>query len=158
MQTSEAGLDFIVRLEGEVLHPYKDAVGINTIGVGHVIRHGESFTGPITKEQSRQLLRQDLNYAETSVSSLVTVPLTQDQFDALVSFTFNVGAGNLKRSRLLRLLNAGDYAAAADEFPKWRLAAGRVLAGLVARRQSERQLFLRSPSSETSSEGEPSGE
>lgn len=143
MQTSEAGLDMIARLEGEVLHVYKDAVGILTVGIGHVVKPGESFSQGITREQSRQLLRDDVKVVEAAVNDCVKVPLTQDQFDSLVSFTFNVGTGNLRRSRLLRLLNAGDYLGAANEFPKWRKAGGRVLQGLVNRRQTERCVFLK---------------
>lgn len=134
----------IARLEGEVLHAYRDQAGVLTIGVGHVVKKGESFPGTITKEESRELLRKDVKIAEDAVNNSVKVSLTQDQFDALVSFTFNVGGGALKKSTLLRLLNAGDYQGAADQFPKWRVAGGKVLQGLVNRRQAERQTFLKS--------------
>lgn len=145
MRTSDAGLGMITRLEGEVLRVYKDPVGIPTIGVGHVVRPGESFPNGITKEESRELLRKDVAIAEDAVNDAVKVPLSQDQFDALVSFTFNVGTGALRKSTLLRLLNQGDYQGAADQFPKWRMAGGKVLQGLVNRRKAERQTFMRTP-------------
>jgi len=142
MQVSDAGLEFITKEEGEVLHPYYDAVGVLTIGVGHAVRKGESFPATITHEQSQALLRQDVGVAEDAVNSLVTVPLAQHQFDALVSFAFNVGTGALKSSTLLRLLNAGDPAGAADQFLQWDHGGGKVLAGLLNRRKAEREMFL----------------
>lgn len=143
MKTSDAGLQFITKWEGEVLHPYRDIVGVLTVGVGHVIRRGESFGKSITHEQSQELLRQDVGVVEDAVNSYVIVPLTQDQFDALASFAFNVGTGALKHSTLLRLLNAGDAQGAADQFLAWCKAGGKTQQGLLARRKSERELFLR---------------
>lgn len=142
MKLSDNGLRSIMNWEGTVLHPYKDAVGIWTIGCGHVIKSGESFT-TITHEQALELFRNDAAIAERAVNDLVTVNLTQDMFDSLCSFVFNVGRGALKKSTLLRLLNAGDYQGAADQFPKWRVAGSKVLQGLVNRRQAERQTFLK---------------
>ena len=143
MQTSDAGLQFITKEEGEVLHAYRDMVGVLTIGVGHVVRRGESFPATITHEQSQELLRQDVGVVEDAVNSLVTVELTQGQFDALVSFTFNVGTGALKHSTLLQLLNKGDYAGAADQLLAWCKGGGRTLPGLLNRRKAEREMFLR---------------
>lgn len=141
MRISEKGLDGIKAHEGLVLHVYDDGVGFATIGYGHLIKPGESFT-EITEAEATELLRRDVAVAERAVNRLVKVPVTQDQFDALVSFTFNLGEGSLERSTLLKKLNAGDYNGAANEFPRWVRAGGRVLAGLVNRRNDERELFV----------------
>lgn len=140
MKTSDHGIAFIADHEGLVLHTYKDAVGILTIGVGH--------TGPdvlpgmtITREQAMELLRSDVYEAEHSVNSLVKVELTQDQFDALISFVFNVGGTAFSKSTLLKKLNKGDYQGAALEFSRWNKAGGRELLGLTKRRIAEARLF-----------------
>ena len=145
MKTSDSGLAFLTREEGEVLHAYKDAVGIATIGVGHVVRSDESFPDGITHEQSLELLRRDVGVAEGAVCRRVSVELTQPQFDALVSFVFNVGTEAFGNSTLLRLLNQGDYAGAADQFLRWDHAGKKVLEGLARRREAERQMFLSGP-------------
>ena len=139
----KAGLDLTTASEGMRLTAYPDpATGAApwTIGVGH--------TGPdvypgrvITEGEGYQLLHDDVQAAVKAVKTLVTVPLTQGQFNALVDFTFNCGAGNLQHSTLLKLLNAGQYAAASAQFDHWVLAAGRKLPGLVARRDNEQLLF-----------------
>ena len=95
-----------------------------------------------TDDEVNQLLRNDIKRFENGVESLITVELNQNQFDALVCFAFNVGLGNLQASTLRRKLNRSDYEGAANEFPKWRKAGGRVLKGLVKRRDDERILFL----------------
>jgi lysozyme len=140
-QINQAGLDLIRNAEGCVLHPYKDGAGKPTIGIGHLILPHEHF-GKITEQQADELLQNDLRQAERSVESLVTVPLNDNQFAALVSFTFNLGAQNLRGSTLLRDLNAGDYRGAADQFKRWVFAGGTVEQGLVKRRSAERDLFL----------------
>lgn len=88
------------------------------------------------------MLLNDVQRFEPEIERLVTVPLSQNQWDALVSFTYNLGAANLEWSTLLRKLNAGDYAAAADQFPRWNKGGGKVLVWLVRRRAAERDLFL----------------
>ncbi len=93
--------------------------------------------------QADSALISDLAQCERAVNRLVKVTLTQNQFDALVSFVFNVGSGNLQSSTLLRKLNSGDYKGAADEFLRWNKAAGKVMNGLVARRTAEREFFLK---------------
>lgn len=149
MKTSQAGLEFIAREEGEVLRTYIDVAGKPTIGVGHLLRPGESYPNGITKEKSRELLAQDVKIAEAQVTSLVTVPMTQNMFDALVSFTFNCGGGALKKSSILRLTNAGDLTAAADAFLLWNKATDPktgqlvVVKGLTNRRLREKALFLK---------------
>ncbi|MNE73430.1 Lysozyme RrrD [compost metagenome] len=96
----------------------------------------------ISKEQAERMLLNDVQCFEPEIERLVGVPLTQNQWDALVSFTYNLGSANLGSSTLRRLLNAGDYAADADQFPRWNKAGGKVLAGLTRRREAERSLFL----------------
>lgn len=140
MKTSQKGINLIAKYEGCRLEAYKDPVGVWTIGYGHTanVRSGQV----ITKAQAEDLLRDDLSKFEAYVSKYVKIALSQSQFDALVSFTYNVGAGNLKSSTLLKKLNSGDYAGAANEFPRWNKAGGKVLNGLVKRRAEEQQLFL----------------
>lgn len=141
--TGAGGIALIKHFEGLRLTTYKDAVGIPTIGYGHVedpIPPGGTRT--ITADEAEQILRNDLQRFERDVNAMVTVEATQNQFDALVSFAFNLGPANLKSSTLLRKFNAGDINGAADEFPKWNHAGGQVLAGLTARRDAERSLFL----------------
>lgn len=141
--TGEAGLALIKSFEGLRLEKYKDAVGKWTIGYGHLILPNESFSHAISEADADALLRHDLEMTESGVHKLVTVDLNQNQFDALVAFTFNLGAGNLQTSTLLKLLNQGEYAQAADQFLRWNKAGGKVLAGLTRRREAERALFLK---------------
>jgi lysozyme len=140
MKTSKRGIDLIKRFEGVRLHAYKCPAGVPTIGYGHTV--GVQMGESITLAQAEQMLRDDLPIYEVGVRSLVKQPLTQGQFDALVSFAFNLGVGALGKSTLLRRLNAGDYAGAAGEFGKWVNAGGIRLRGLVLRREAERALFI----------------
>lgn len=140
MNTSPGGISFIKQHEGVRYHAYDDGTGVWTIGVGHV--KGVMPGDKIDDAKVDQFLREDLESAEYAVNRLVKVDLTQNQYDALVSFTFNVGSGNLASSTLLKMLNKGNYQAAADQFPKWTLAKGKVLRGLVTRRAAERLLFM----------------
>jgi GH24 family phage-related lysozyme (muramidase) len=141
MVTSEKGLHLIKSFEGWYPDPYVCPAGKWTIGYGHLIASGEHFD-TITEEEGEALLERDLLEAEGAVDILVKVELNQNQFDALVSFTFNLGSGNLSASTLLRLLNKRDYDGAADQFLRWIYAAGRPLEGLRRRREAERKLFL----------------
>ena len=145
MQTSDKGIALIKQFEGCKLTAYQDSVGVWTIGYGWTkpvdgkpIRAGMT----IKQETAELLLKTGLVSYENDVSRLVKVDLTQGQFDALVSFTYNLGARSLSTSTLLRKLNAGDYAGAADEFLRWNKAGGKVLNGLTRRREAERALFL----------------
>ncbi|MRT06985.1 glycoside hydrolase family protein [Pantoea agglomerans] len=140
MKVSNNGINLIKRFEGLELKSYKDSVGILTIGYGHT--HAVKAGGVITGEQADAFLREDLQVAELTVNTNVKVNLTQGQFDALVSFVFNLGSGNFVKSTLIKKLNAGDYAGAADEFSKWVNAGGKKLPGLVKRRAAEREVFL----------------
>lgn len=140
MKISSAGLELIQEFEGLRQKAYLDAVGVPTIGFGHT--NGVKMGQSITYAQAVDYLREDVEDAENAVDRLVKAPLSQNQFDALVSFTFNLGQGNLGKSTLLKKLNAGDYKGAADEFLKWNKAGGRTLHGLVRRREAERKMFL----------------
>ncbi len=144
LQISRRGLELIKRFEGTRLKPYLDVAGKWTIGTGHLITasEAETFAAGITAEQSDNILKHDLLIAEAAVRKFVRVPLTQGEFDALVSFTFNLGAGALCSSTLRMRLNRGDKRGAADQFPKWCHAGGRRVQGLLNRRLAERAMFL----------------
>lgn len=146
--TNAAGRALIREFEGCHLTAYPDPAhgwSVPTIGVGHT-----SAAGPpkvtrgmtITADEADDILARDLGKFEAAVRSLVHVPLTDNQFAALVSFAFNLGPGNLSGSTLLRKLNRGDTAGAAAEFAKWNRAGGKVMRGLTRRRIAERDLFL----------------
>ncbi len=137
-------MDFIRQEEGERLTGYKDSRGIPTIGVGHTGKVNSlpvSIGMTITPEQSVALLKDDLAWVEHTLASAITIGINQNQYDALCSLIFNIGATAFKNSTLLRLLNQGLFAAAADEFLKWR-KAGRDPDILLPRRQRERAYFL----------------
>ncbi|EMC3650485.1 lysozyme [Citrobacter braakii] len=145
MQTSDKGIALIKQFEGCKLTAYQDSVGVWTIGYGWTQPvDGKSIRAGMTikQETAERLLKTGLVSYESDVSRLVKVGMTQGQFDALVSFTYNLGARSLSTSTLLRKLNAGDYAGAADEFLRWNKAGGKVLNGLSRRREAERALFL----------------
>lgn len=138
---SDTGMKLTEEFEGCRLEAYLDVAGVPTIGYGHT--KGVGMGDRCTLEQAAKWLREDIAEAEAAVNRLVKVPLTQNQFDALVDFTFNLGAGNLIKSTLLRLLNKGDYKNAAVEFIRWNRAGGFVRAGLTRRRMAEKELFLK---------------
>lgn len=143
MKTSPKGIALIKSAEGLRLKAYPDpgTGGLPwTIGYGSTL--GVTRTMVITAEQAEQMLAVDLARFERAVERLVEVPINQGQFDALVSFAYNVGEGNFAKSTLLRKLNAGDNQGAAEQFGRWVNAAGKVLQGLVKRRAAERALFL----------------
>ena len=126
---------------------YLDPVNVLTIGWGHTNDNGRQFDANSiwTQAECNAEFLKDMKIFVNVVNKLVTVPVNQDQFDALVSFAFNVGANNLKSSTLLKKLNAGDFAGAAQEFQRWNKAQGRVLPGLTRRRACEALLFLGIP-------------
>ncbi|MCS2160353.1 lysozyme [Scandinavium sp. H11S7] len=141
--TGEKGVQLICQFEGLRLERYRDAVGLWTIGYGHLILKEEiSKLVKITTGEAKQLLRKDLKRTEEGVKKMLSRCVTQSQFDALVSFSFNLGVGNLKKSTLLKKVNAGDIKAAALQFQKWNKAGGKVLSGLTRRREAEMKLFL----------------
>jgi len=167
MRTSKNGLEFIARWEGVVLHPYMDVASLWTIGVGHLIRPGDCFSSIsndkvkellaskdrdhpyaellITREEALDILAEDVTDVESYLNAYITVPLNQDQYDALVSFGFNCGPGVFKTSGACKALNAGDY----EKFPEKLLDWSKVRVngslqvnkGLLARRKAEGELF-----------------
>jgi lysozyme len=148
MYLSQVGFDFIKHFEGLRLKAYRDGGGVWTIGYGHTKTAKPGMT--ISQEWAEKLLIEDVWFFERGVETLVTVDLSQPQFDALVSFSFNVGldqdddltAEGLGDSTLLRKLNGLDYIGAAEEFLRWNKDNGKVVAGLTRRRKAERDLFL----------------
>ena len=146
MHINERGIEMVKSFEGISLKPYLCPANVWTVGYGAT----RSSTGrpidqdmePITEAEAEALLIRDLESSEGWVRRLIKTALTENQYSALTSFTFNVGAGALQRSTLRMKLNRGEYQGAADEFPKWRIAGGRILAGLVRRRTAEKALFL----------------
>lgn len=136
--------------------PYMCPAGYWTIGWGHVVRDADGralrgtadrqyayqiYPGGISSIEAEQLLRQDIRKFAAGLEALVQVPLTDNQYCALLSFAYNVGLGAVRRSTLLRLLNSGDYNGAANQMLQWVKANGRVLAGLKRRRAAEKQLW-----------------
>lgn len=141
---SRQGLDLICRFEGFSPIIYMCPAGYPTIGYGHLITEAnkEQFLDGVDEDEALDLLRQDVAVAERAVLRLISVPLTQGQFDALVSFTFNLGAGALQRSTLRRKVNCEEHADVTDEFMKWVWAGGRKLKGLVKRRANEGRHYM----------------
>lgn len=139
MTTSDAGIQLIKKYEGCCLDAYLCPAKVPTIGYGHT--EGVKLGMRITQEQADSLLKGDLVSREAAVRRLVRVPVTQGQFDALVSFVYNIGTGAFERSTLLKKLNAGDTRGASAQFAVWNKAGGKELPGLTKRRAAERALF-----------------
>ncbi len=139
---SPQGLAQLQAAEGFSPTPYSDFKG-KSIGFGHLIKSGEEWLlgAVISEAQAAELLAGDVAWAERAVSAAVSAPISQAQFDALVLICYNIGETAFKRSTLVKLLNAGDYDGAADQFLRWNRAGGEVNSGLVARRDDERRLF-----------------
>lgn len=144
MRLSERGEDLIIKYEGFSARPYICPAGKLTIGHGHVILPGEEerYVRGITRAEAETLLEMDALRASSAVTRLTKVPLAQGQFDALVSFIFNLGSGAYQRSTLRQKLNRGEYEDAAGEFKKWVYSRGRKLPGLIKRRNEEKSLFM----------------
>ena len=145
MSVSNKGVDLICEFEGKRLVAYDDGVGIWTIGFGTIkypdgvrVKKGDTCT----LDQAKEYMRHDLIEFEHTVNSSVKVPLNQNQFDALVSLSYNIGSSAFKSSTLVKKLNAGDYKGAADQFNVWINAGGKRMQGLVNRRDREKLLFL----------------
>ena len=139
MKLGERGTEILKYFEGCKLTAYQDSVGVWTIGYGHTKGVYDGMT--VTQDQAEQMLLSELEEYEGYIKDMVTVPLTQNQFDALVVWVYNLGPTNFRNSTLLKELNAGNYNAAGQEITRWNKAGGKVLAGLVKRREAEAQLF-----------------
>jgi lysozyme len=139
MNIGTKGLDLIRFFEGLELNAYQCAAGVWTIGYGHTKDVQEGMT--ISEARANEMLAEELNEYESYITGLVTVELNQDQFDAMVSWVYNLGVGNLKASTLLKVLNAGDYDGVPAQMMRWNKAGGKVLEGLTKRRQAEADLF-----------------
>lgn len=147
MKISENGLTLIKESEGLSLKPYLDVVGVPTIGWGSTYyRDNKKVTmndKPITEDEANSLLAYIANKDFGSfINKVVKVELNQNQFDALVSFAYNLGNGNLQNSTLLKKVNSGDFIGASNEFIKWNKVGKKELAGLTKRREKEKKLFL----------------
>jgi len=146
MQISDKGIALIKHHEGVRLKPYQDCVKLWTVGVGHLIGDGKSlppeWNKVFTMEEVDGILRKDLARFEQGVSKFCPVQLTQGEFDALISFSFNLGLGVLQRSTLRQKILRNDKKGAAEEFTKYVRAGGKIIKGLVTRRNDEKQLFL----------------
>lgn len=142
MNISQKGIDLIKKFEGCRLTAYKCPSNVFTIGYGHT--GSDVYVGKkITQEEAEYLLKNDIIVHCNNVNKLVKVPLTQNQFDALVSFEFNIGYGQFSKSTLLKLLNEKKYKESAEQFERWVYSNGKVLQGLVKRRTEEKNLFLK---------------
>ena len=141
MRVSDEGIGMIKAFESCRTTAYYDSVGVLTIGYGCTTDVAPGMK--ITQVQAEERLKLDLKDAEAAVNLLVVVPLSQNEYDALVSFTFNLGQGALRRSTLLKLLNQSDYEGASREFSVWCKADGKLLPGLLRRRRAEADLFNR---------------
>jgi len=139
MKISQYGIDLIKHFEGCVLDAYKCPAGVWTIGYGHTkdVQPGDSWS----EDHANHMLEVELEEYENYVSTAVTVPLSQNQFDALVSWVYNLGNGNLTSSTMLKVLNSGDYAGVPAQIKRWNKAGGKVLEGLTRRRQAEADMF-----------------
>lgn len=142
VQYSEQLVEFVKRWEGLKLVPSLDPLvpGVADVGYGHVLRQGDSKE-PITRDLADKMLRADLDGFAVAVDEMVTPTIAQHEFDALVSISYNVGANALKSSTLMRKLNNNDFFGAAEEFTRWVRAGGRIVGGLVKRREAERRMF-----------------
>lgn len=142
MQISDTGLNLIKQFEGLRLEAYYCPAGKLTVGYGHLVP-GWKVGTLITEAEADDFLRMDVQGTEKAVNRLISVTLTQCMFDALCSFTFNVGTGALETSTLRKHLNCGCYERAAEEFLRWVYVKGRISNGLKKRRLAEKALFLR---------------
>jgi lysozyme len=154
METSKNGLDLLRKWEGQASHLYYDSAGFPTIGIGHLLTKSENTSGKIiinhetiqirdglSDKQCWELLIQDLEEAEDAVNLYVFAELNQNQFDALVSFTFNVGVGAFRKSTLLKLLNQLKYDQVPAQLRRWIRSGGQIINGLITRRENEIKLW-----------------
>ena len=146
MNINAGGLSIILVAEGFVATPYRCPAGVISQGYGStILLDGTRVTmdsKKVTKDEAKALLRRHLDHVESDILRLIRVPLNENEFSSLCSWTYNLGSGRLQSSTLRARINRNDRLGAANEFPKWRRANGRILRGLVIRREAERQLFL----------------
>lgn len=142
MKTSQKGLDLIKKFEGFSDKEYICPAGKPTIGYGHVILPNEHFPSSITKEEAETLLKKDLQPREKSLNILVKVSINQNQFDALMSFIYNIGVENFKQSTLLKFINEKLFNKIPNQFRRWKYINKVVSKGLLARREEEIKLWL----------------
>ena len=146
MKLSDNGFNLLGELEGIALRPYKDSVGIPTIGIGSTYYEDgtkvKMTDKAITKERAIQLAKNVVKSFEEQVNKSILLPMTQNQFDAMVLLCYNIGKSGFARSSVVRNFNLGNIQKAADSFLLWNKAGGRVVQGLVNRREKERSLFL----------------
>ena len=140
MKTSMEGLALIKKFEGCELKAYQCSAGVWTIGYGHTKDVVEGME--ITQEQAEQMLVDELHEYESYINKYVTVALSQNQFDALVSWVYNLGPANLSASTMLKVLNSGEYEDVPAQMKRWNKAGGKVLEGLIRRREAEACLFI----------------
>lgn len=138
---TEEGLNLIKSFEGFSPLPYVCVAGKETIGYGHVIKHGEQFPCGLTEKQAEEILLDDVAEAEQCIFDCVEVDLMPFQFDALVSLIFNIGTNAFKKSTLLRMLNTEQYEEAGNQFLRWVYSNGKEIYGLKKRREAEKKLF-----------------
>lgn len=139
MQISEEGKNLIKKFEGCELEAYKCAAGVWTIGYGHIKTAVEGME--ISQSTADELFDEEIVEYENYVNTAVTVPLSQNQFDAIVSWVFNLGNGNLQASTMLKVINSGDHAGVPAQIKRWNKAGGKVLEGLIRRREAEALLY-----------------
>lgn len=146
MKLSANGFKLLGELEGIVLRPYRDSVGIPTIGIGSTYYEDgtkvKMSDKAITKERAIQLAKNVVKSFEAQVNKSILLPMVQNQFDAMVLLCYNIGKSGFARSSVVRNFNAGNIQKAADSFLLWNKAGGKVVKGLVNRRNIERTLFL----------------
>ncbi len=146
MRCNDEGVNLIKKYEGCSLSVYLDPINICTIGFGStyglVGNRLDSSHRDITEDEAEYLLKRELRSTENAVARMVNSPLTKNQFSALCCLVYNIGSGNFRRSTVRMKLNRQDFKGASKEFPKWRRAGGKILRGLVIRREQERKLFL----------------
>lgn len=142
MITSQKGIDLIKKFEGFSNKEYICPAGKPTIGYGHVILADEYFQEPMTQRHAEILLKKDLEPREKSLNRLLKVNINQNQFDALISLIYNIGVDNFRKSTLLKFINGRLFDKVPDQFRRWRFSNGKVLKGLVNRREEEIKLWL----------------
>ena len=140
MNISQTGIDLLKHFEGCELEAYQDSVGVWTIGYGHTkdVQPGDEWS----ESHANHMLEVEMEEYEGYVNNSVTAPINQAQFDALVSWVYNLGGGNLNASTMLKVLNAGQYEEVPAQMMRWNKAGGKVLEGLTRRRQAEANLFM----------------